>query len=379
MLGLDSPTSLGVIRSLGRQGIPVVGIAEKGFSLSSASKFCKGEEIVGGESELLDLLLECGEAAAPNRLVIFAENDTYLLFLEHYQEQLAQFFLWWGPGKYTFAEIIDKRSMLSIAKDAGLDIPVTFYSDNHSVKEIGTELVYPCIVKPCFTQNNYRTKCEIATNQEGLSRILQGKRFESGYMVQEIIQGPVENLYFYMGYWNKKSAPIAAICGYKLRQLPGDFGIGTLAVTKENSEITQLAEMFLRHIGFHGLADIEFKYNPRTGKYVFIEINPRPCGLISLSATAGLDMVYLAYTDLTIAGATQGCHRHQPDGLLWMSIWDDLLSCVKYPLAQKKMAIWDWIRNIIRCNSYAVFSISDPKPFFWAIYLKIRHWCQSDR
>ena len=50
---------------------------------------------------------------------------------------------------------------------------------------------------------------------------------------------------------------------------------------------------------FTGISDIEFKYNTRTGTWSFIEINPRPAGLIEIAPRAGADLAWLAYRDLT--------------------------------------------------------------------------------
>ena len=318
ILGLDSPTILWVIRSLGKQRVPVIGITDNRYSLSAFSKYCRVIEIVKSEENLINLLLEIGSAAL-YRPVIFVENDKDLLFIEHYQNELSKYFLWLPSLNCLLSEIINKGSMLAVAKEADLDIPTTFFSGQHSFETIQSSVVFPCIVKPLFTQNDYKTKCELAENREQLYQIIKERRFNSGYMVQEIISGPVENLVFYIGYFNKRSKPLSSVTGYKFRQLPYDFGIGTIAVSRLNQKIKQISEKFLTHIGFHGLADIEFKYDPKTNRYIFIEINLRPCGLIELATSAGLDMAYLAYIDLT-TDLYRKETIDQKDGVFWMSI-----------------------------------------------------------
>ncbi|MBA3016033.1 MAG: ATP-grasp domain-containing protein, partial [Proteobacteria bacterium] len=362
VLGLDSPTSLGVIRSLGKQGIPVIGVGRQQHTLGGSSRYCSLCETVSSDTELTNLLIALGNAAQCPP-IIFTESDDYLLLLDRHRLELASL-RWLPTSKHPLPELINKRSMLALAQRENLDIPATFFSDELPLETILASAVYPCFIKPLLTQNDYRTKGEVATTPDELIRIIHNPRFTDGYMAQEIIPGPATNLFFYISYFDATSTPRAAITGHKIRQIPPDFGIGTLAVSQQHPEITRLSESFLRGVGYHGLADLEFKYDPRDNRYKFIEINPRPCGLIELARAAGLNMALLAYKELTGSSPSPLLPPAQ-DGLVWMSTLDDLIRCMKYN--QGRDSLWEWLRMIYQKDCDAVFSTQDLVPFLFNI------------
>lgn len=367
ILGLDSATSLGVIRSLGKRGIPVLGIGEKDRTLGGYSRYCAAHETASTERKLITLLNEIGRAAQYHPIV-FTENDEYLLTLDRHRSELSSL-RWLPTANPALPELINKRSMLALARKANLDTPATFFSDELPDEVIINKATYPCFIKPLFTQNEHKTKGEVATNPDEFIRIIQEPRFAGGYMAQEIIPGPVSHLLFCLSYCDANSTPLATLTGHKLRQLPPDFGIGTLAVSHHHPEAARLSESFLRGIKYHGLADLEFKLDPRDNRLKFIEINPRPCGLIELAAAAGIDMAFLAYNELT-KGEPLPLFPQPGEGLIWMSMIDDLTSCLKY---DKKVGFpWEWLRMVFVKDCDALFSIDDIKPFLFRLSSLIR-------
>jgi biotin carboxylase len=55
---------------------------------------------------------------------------------------------------------------------------------------------------------------------------------------------------------------------------------------------------FLAALGFHGISQVEFKRDPRDGRYKLMEINPRLFQWHGLAAACGVDLPRLAYCDL---------------------------------------------------------------------------------
>lgn len=362
VLGLDSATSLGVIRSLGKRNIPVIGISGQRCSLGGASRYCTASETTSSENELTALLIDIGNIAQFPPIV-FAESDDFLLLLDRHRSELAA--LRWLPASSApLPELINKRSMLALARQQKLDLPATLFSDELPLEAILDSAVYPCFIKPLRTQSQYKTKGEVAADHDQFIRIIEEPRFADGYMAQEIIPGPVSNLFFCLSYCDATSSPVATIIGHKVRQLPPDFGIGTLAITQHHPEVARLSESFLKGIGFHGLADLEFKYDHRDNRFKFIEINPRPCGLIELANATGLEMANLAYSELT-TGVPPSPLAQAQDGVIWMSMLDDLTSCLKY--GHTGLPLWEWLRMVFAKDCDAIFSVRDPKPFLFRL------------
>ena len=55
----------------------------------------------------------------------------------------------------------------------------------------------------------------------------------------------------------------------------------------------------LKALGFHGISQVEFKRDPRDGRYKLMEVNPRLWQWHGLAAACGVDLPLIAYRDLT--------------------------------------------------------------------------------
>ena len=62
---------------------------------------------------------------------------------------------------------------------------------------------------------------------------------------------------------------------------------------------------FCAALGFHGISQVEFKRDPRDGRYKLMEINPRLWQWHGLAAACGVDLPRIAYCDLLGAAAAR--------------------------------------------------------------------------
>jgi len=56
-----------------------------------------------------------------------------------------------------------------------------------------------------------------------------------------------------------------------------------------------MAKRLLDHVGWHGVAMVEFKLDERNNKPVLLEVNPRFWGSVYQAIAAGVDFPYLLY------------------------------------------------------------------------------------
>jgi len=54
----------------------------------------------------------------------------------------------------------------------------------------------------------------------------------------------------------------------------------------------------LRALSFHGISQVEFKHDPRDGRYKLMEVNPRLWQWHGLATATGVDLTRIAYLDL---------------------------------------------------------------------------------
>jgi predicted ATP-grasp superfamily ATP-dependent carboligase len=94
-------------------------------------------------------------------------------------------------------------------------------------------------------------------------------------------------------YWHGQQ--VANFTHRRLREKISTGGTSTLREVARHPELEAAAKNIFDKVGWHGLAMSEFKVCPKTGKFWFIEVNPRMWGSIPLAISAGVEFPYLAY------------------------------------------------------------------------------------
>jgi len=359
VLGTGSPTGLSILRSMGRHDIPSVGLDARVLTLGSCSRHCSAAETYRDDEDLLSLLLSLGQAGN-HRNLILCESDQLVLFVDRFRSDLEQYFHLGFSAQASVRDIINKKSMVRLAQEAGLTTPVTFSFPETPPGDLKELTPYPAIVKPLFTQSHYRTKGVIVHDSQGLLRSLEHDRFREGCIVQEVIPGDERRLWTCMGYCDNNAVPVALVTGHKLRQRPRDFGLATLAVSRDNATIRKSTASLLRHLGYAGCFELEFKESATDG-YVFIEANPRVCSLNELAVASGVDLPYLAYC--MTCHIPPDCAGPQKDGIHWIDVTRDLDTCLRYYRTSDKGSLRDWADRSVTSDAHAVFDRHDLKPF----------------
>ena len=88
---------------------------------------------------------------------------------------------------------------------------------------------------------------------------------------------------------------IAHFTHKRLREKIDTGGTSTFREASTHKGIEEATKTIFDAIGYNGLAMCEFKVCQKTGKFWFIEINPRMWGSISLAIEAGVEFPYLAW------------------------------------------------------------------------------------
>ncbi len=117
-------------------------------------------------------------------------------------------------------------------------------------------------------------------------------------MVQELIPGGDDELYTVGSYIAVDGTVLGLFSGRKLRQSPPGVGtcrVGEAVWVQDNVDA---ALRLLRAFEFHGVSQVEFKRDPRDGRYKLMEINPRLWLWHGLAAALGVDFARIAYLDL---------------------------------------------------------------------------------
>jgi len=275
---------LAAIRSLGRAGIRVLAIDHRPSALGFRSKYAErllSPDPFEDEHGFVNFIRALGE------VVVFPTHDDSLNAIARYADDLqvlAPF-----PAWDVLERVQSKRAQLEQAAAAGIDIPVL------------DPKTFPVIVKPersvefkrRFRRQAFR--CETpAELEEALS-----KTDEFGPIVQELIPGGDDALYTVGSYLDAEGRALGVFCGRKLRQTPP--GIGTCRVGEAVwvEEVVDDALRLLAAFEYRGVSQVEFKRDPRDGRFKLMEINARLWQWHGLASACGVDIPRIAYGDLT--------------------------------------------------------------------------------
>ena len=177
-------------------------------------------------------------------------------------------------------------------------------------------------------------------------------------MLQEVVPGGDDDVYFAATYHDAASRPLAVFTGRKLRQHPRGFGNTRLAESRWSDEVALATLQLLGELRYRGVSDVEFKRDARDGRLKFMEINARHGLWAGLATAAGVNLSEIAYRD---AAGEAIVRLRQTDGV----VWSDLLREVRDSAREWRagqLAWRDWLAPLARIRSDAVLALDDPAP-----------------
>ncbi|RPJ54004.1 MAG: hypothetical protein EHJ95_01105, partial [Methanobacteriota archaeon] len=324
-----SGTGLGVIRSLGRRGVPVVGLDSNPLSPGLRSRYCTGMVCPasdGQQKEFLDLLARIGERL-DGPIVLVPTSDTDVLAVSRQRETLGRYFRFAMPDAPIVEAIVNKRQFAGLLERHGIPHPFTIFpADEADLADSSRLLTYPCILKPAYSPaftKTFGAKLFVARSKgELLARYRQASAAGQEVVVQEIVAGPDTNLYGYGSYVAAGGRALGGFVYRKVRGYPTGFGLCSMVRSVASEEVSRAGSDLLQAIGYRGLSEVEFKRDERDGQLKVIEVNARTWGENNLAARCGVDLSFIAYQDLL--GRAVEPAPPQREGVIWLFLANDL-------------------------------------------------------
>ncbi|MGB9267338.1 MAG: hypothetical protein WCB56_18000 [Terriglobales bacterium] len=357
---------LGIVRSLGRQGIPVC-VVDDEYSISRFSRYATRFVSVPdlrNERAAVDRLIEIGKRGGLDGWILYPTREELVAALSHNREELSQVFRVPTPDWETVKWAWDKRNTYRLAQELGIPTPVTHYPENIGQLSQLDSLAPPFALKPAIKEHFvYATKAKAwrANNHSELRSLYQKAVELAGdgeIMVQELIPGGGTQQFSYCAFFRKGEA-VGKMVARRRRQHPLEFGRASTYVESVDIPILEeFSERFLRAIDYYGLVEIEYKLDPRDSQYKLLDVNARTWGYHSLGAQAGVDFSYMLYADQV--GLPVPVSRGRA-GVKWVRTTTDIPAAMTAIL--RGDTDWkDYLRSIIDCDVEAVFSPRDPLP-----------------
>lgn len=356
---------LGIIRSLGRRGIPICVIDDE-HSIGRYSRYADHAVKVSDlrdEHRTVATLMTVGRRLGLEGWVLYPTREETVAALSRNRDVLSEMFRVptadWDAVRWAW----DKRNTYWLAGSLGIPTPRTWYPMDSS-ELAAVDVDPPFVIKPAVKEDFlYATK---AKAWRADSRQVLGVRFDQAaklvrpgeVMIQELIPGDGRSQFACCAFV-KDGEMVATMVARRRRQHPPEFGrASTFVETVEVPHLEELSARFFKAIGYSGLAELEYKLDPRTREFKLLDFNARTWGYHTLGSAAGIDFPYLQFADQVGAPLMAGRARVPAR---WVRLVTDLPTGVA-EIRAGRLRPSAFLRSIAGADTEAVFSLTDPLP-----------------
>jgi D-aspartate ligase len=299
---------LGVIRSLGRAGVPVYGVHEGPWAPAASSRYLRGrcfwqpdaDDVERARAGLLRLAERIGRPA-----VLVPTDDAGAIFLAEHGASLRPQFLFPDPPADLPRRVADKFSLQQLCRELNMPSPRAALAGSlETARDFVAEAGFPVVAKltmPWAPGRRRLRSTSIVTGPEQLDEIWQDSAAAGvPLMLQEYIPGGPGQDWFFHGYCDAASRCRPAFTGVKERSYPAHAGLTSLGRSVPNPVLRDQVTGLLARLGYQGIVDLDLRWDTRDGQYKLLDFNPRLGAQFRLFRdTAGTDVATAYYLDLT--------------------------------------------------------------------------------
>jgi predicted ATP-grasp superfamily ATP-dependent carboligase/ubiquinone/menaquinone biosynthesis C-methylase UbiE len=367
VLRLDHHGALGIVRSLGRLGVPCWGVHQSSDAPALKSAYACGGFVWDIHREpaarsLAFLLQLAGDLGG--RPILLPSNDETALFVAENAAQLRSAWRFQENGARLVRQLYDKRAMHALAQKLGMPTAQTLFPrSREELRE--AEVRFPVVLKAGDGIHIAHRTGEKMVIVHSAGELLEAyDRLEDpeqpSLMLQEYIPGGEDSQWMFNGYFDARSDCLFGVTGKKLRQSPVYTGMTSLGVCLHNATVDRLTRDFMKAIGYRGILDIGYRYDARDGAYKVLDVNPRVGSTFRLFVgDDGMDVVRALYLDLTgqPVPPSRSCQ-----GRKWLVEELDLASSIRYA-KDGVLGAGEWLRSFQGVRESGWFAADDLGPF----------------
>lgn len=245
--------------------------------------------------------------AAPNRkLIVIPCSDYYAAMLTRHYSKFKGLI----ANRFISEDLLDtldtKEKFYQLCEAHGLDYPKTIVcepSERESALE-QMDFAFPIVVKPDNSNAYEYLHCDFEGKkkvfffnhkEEYLSMIknMNASSYKGKLIIQEFIPGGDSSMRVINSYSDENGKVKMMCLGQPVLEeyAPTTLGNYAAIISRSDPDIYDKVKSFLENIGYIGFANIDMKYDSRTGKYMMFEINPRLGRSSFFVRAAGLNMI----------------------------------------------------------------------------------------
>ena len=198
---------LGIVRSLGRRGIPVC-VLDDEPSISRYSRYTTRTvrvENLRTEETMIASLIAAVEEFGMTGWIVFPTRDETVAALARNRERLSEHVRITTPAWESVKHACDKRETYKLAEALGIPIPRTWYPEG--LADLAAVDVFPAVVKPAakdpFVRATGAKAWRVDTKAELEAAFLRAERVAGvdGVIVQELVPGGSPTIFGYCAFF----------------------------------------------------------------------------------------------------------------------------------------------------------------------------------
>lgn len=366
-----------LVRTLGLAGIDAIVATWNPEEPALASRYCRAHVPLprpDGGRATVDVLAALGEhiaGALGRRIPLMYGSDDALTLIQSDRERLQRHFLFLAPDPEVASALIAKDRFGAFARHRGLPVPrsLTWSGDGPgSVR--GTDA--PVLVKPSDKVDwHHSPLCAALFNGDGKARVFDSgpqaaahpavALHHRGLTFQEYIPGGDAQLWSFHGFADEDGTVLAGFVGRKIRTYPTLTGESAFIELAHDDALEAAGREVALRCPLRGVFKMDFKRDPRDGRWHLLEINARFNLWHYLGARNGVNLMRVAY-DYLIHGL-----RPAPARALTHYRWIALdldFKAYRELSARGELSFGRWLASILASRNVGnLFSWSDPGPW----------------
>lgn len=349
VLGGDHTSAIGVVRSLGRSGIPVFvgGLNPRtpaGFSRFVSGRFRYSGDSTRAHEQIVERLREW----RPTVLLPIMDHAWSMVYSQ-YDDLSEHTTVVPCPNPALRSLLNDKASLLKTASAHGVPTPRTYVPS--SLDEALTkrhELPYPVLLKP--RRGTGGVGIRLARDPTGFEDVLRDTELTP--MIQEYIDGEDLELTILADH----GEPLAGSAYVTLRNRPLPYGPPVACRTVRDERLMSIGMKFLQELRYHGVAHLDFRRDRRDGQPKLLDFNIRLAGSNEISTRTGVDFA-LMLSQMAVGRRVAPCFEYEVNAEFRWLMFGEVQHLIQTP---RKRAV---IRDLMRWrNVHTDVSLTDPLP-----------------
>ena len=291
------------------------------------------------DAQLLDILMTIAAENADKKLILMANHDIFSAFVARNMETLSRHYALPFPNEEVMDRLTDKEEFAHACERAGIDTPRTLAVDFSGVEDEAwaapeIPFSFPVVAKSAkgepydVLEFDGKRKIWFIDTPEELTQLWQTLKdagFRDTFLVQELIPGDNTAMRSITAYVDSRGKVTLIGSARVLLEdhAPTMIGNPVAMITEDFPQLWAHACTLLTENGYRGFANFDVKIDPRDGRALFFEVNPRIGRNNWYMAAAGANPMIPMVADL-IDG--QECEQTQArDEILYTLVPDSLL------------------------------------------------------